>query len=263
MRYRGQMCTFADELDLGLECTAFLDPRLERMLQGIKRDHNQPDRQPRTPLTRPHLLRILLQLRSTEYNEIVIRAAFTLAFAGFLRVGEFTYRQSDLELGLAFRNWFLTKRSINLTTGGKHVELTLPASKTDPFRHGIRLLIAASNHEACPVAAITRLTLIDTHRPPSAPLFCIGRREQLAFTREYVVQQLQGLAIRSGLGQGAWNGHSFMRGAATWAAEVGIPESQIQTLGRWKSDAYKRYIEYSTEERIILSQRFQRGLATI
>ena len=142
---------------------------MERTLQGIKRDHNQPDRQPRTPLTRPHLLRILLQLRSTEYNEIVIRAAFTLAFAGFLRVGEFTYRQSDLVLGLAFRNWFLTKRSINLTTGGKHLELTLPASKTDPFRHGIRLLIAASNDEACPVAAITRLTLIDTHRPPSGP----------------------------------------------------------------------------------------------
>jgi len=251
------------QLDLGLECTAFLDPRLERTLPGIKRDHNQPDHQPRTQLTRPHLLRILLQLHSTEYNEIVIRAAFTLASAGFLRVGEFTYRQSDLEQGLAFRNWFLTKRSINLTTRGKHLELNLPASKKDPFRHGIRLLIAATNDEACPVAAITRLTLIDTHRPPSASLLCIGRGEQLAFSREYVLQQLQGLAIRSGLGQGAWNGHSFRRGAATWAAEVGIPESQSQTLGRWKSDAYKRYIEYSTEERIILSQRFQRGLATI
>lgn len=30
------------QLDLGIECLAFTDPRLERTLQGIKRDHNEP-----------------------------------------------------------------------------------------------------------------------------------------------------------------------------------------------------------------------------
>ena len=55
-----------------------------------------------------------------------------------------------------------------------------------------------------------------------------------------------------------WNGHSFrsLRGAATWAAQVGITETEIQTLGRWKSDTYKAYIEYSDTERITLSKRF-------
>ena len=61
----------------------------------------------------------------------------------------------------------------------------------------------------------------------------------------------------AGLGSGCWNGHSFRRGAATWAAEVGISETEIQTLGRWRSDAYKAYIEYSPEEQIALSRRFQ------
>jgi len=84
------------QLDLGLECSAFIDPRLERTLQGNKRDHKQPDRQPRTPLTRPNLLHMLRQLPGSEYNDIITPAAFTLAFAGFLRVGEFTYRESDL-----------------------------------------------------------------------------------------------------------------------------------------------------------------------
>jgi len=128
------------------------------------------------------------------------------------------------------------------------MEHTLPASKTDPFRHGIWLLIPASNNEGCPVDVMKRLALIDTHRPPSAPLFCRGKHEQLAFTSEHVVQQLQGLAIKSGLGQGAWNGHCFRRGATTWAAEAGIHETQIQ---------YKRFNEYSPEERVNLSQRFQ------
>ena len=73
------------------------------------------------------------------------------------------------------------------------------------------------------------------------------------------MQKLQQLALTVGLEQGMWNGQSFRRGAATWAAQVGIPETEIQTLGRWRSDAYKRYIEYSIQEQLSLSKRFQRS----
>ena len=100
------------QLDLGTDCAAFSDPRLERTLQGIKRDHSKPARCTRTPLTRPHLLRLLRDLQSNNYNDTVIRAAFTLAFARFLRIGEFTYRAVDLQMGPVFCNWFLTKCSI-------------------------------------------------------------------------------------------------------------------------------------------------------
>ena len=249
------------QLDLGIESTVFSDPRLERTLQGIKRDHNEPERRDRTPLTRPHLLRLLAGLGTTDYDDVAIRAAFTLAFAGFLRVGEFTYKQIDIETGPLFHHWYLTKSSLKIKEheGGACIELTLPASKTDPFRHGIQLIIATSDDAGCPVQAMKALISMDGHRPQLAPLFCVGQHQQRPFTREYVVHSLRNLAIQAGLGQGAWNGHSFRRGAATWAAEVGIPESQIQTLGRWRSDAYKVYIEYSSEERISLSQRFQRG----
>ena len=245
------------QLDLGIDCSAFSDPRLERTLQGIKRDHSEAARRIRTPLTRPHLLQMLSNLTVHNYDDIVIRAAFSLAFAGFLRIGEFTYRPIDLQMGPAFHNWFLTKSSVRFIENDKHIELTLPASKTDPFRQGIQLIIAGSHDGACPVRAMKQLLAIDTHRSPQAPLFCVGRIEQQPFTREYVVQKLRELGIHSGLGVAAWNGHSFRRGAATWAAEVGISEAQIQTLGRWRSDAYKAYIEYSQAERISLSQRFQ------
>lgn len=247
------------QLDLGIESSAFGDPRLERTIQGIKRDHNEPEKRDRTPLTRPLLRQILQTLDPTSYDDAVIRAAFTLAFAAFLRVGEFTYRESDLATGILFRNWFLTRNSVRLVAqeGEVYIELTLPASKTDPFRHGIELTIAASGDEACPVDAMERLRTIDSHRSQSAPLFCIGQHEQRPFTREYVVYKLREMAIRSGLGPGAWNGHSFRRGAATWATQVGITDTQIQTLGRWRSDAYKAYVEYSRAERITLSRRFQ------
>jgi len=245
------------QLDLGIDCKAFYDPRLERTIKGIKRDHDEPNRRERTPLTRPLLLQILLCITPTSYENLVIRAAFTLAFAGFLRVGEFTYKEADRELGPSFSKWYLTKGSIRLHHSGAFMELNLPSSKTDPFRKGIKLTIAACHDSGCPVRAMKAFLAIDTHRPKHAPLFCHGQLAQQAFTREHVVQKLQELAITAGLGRGSWSGHSFRRGAATWAAEIGITENEIQTLGRWRSDAYKAYIEYTRKEQLSLSKRFQ------
>ena len=37
-------------------------------------------------------------------------------------------------------------------------------------------------------------------------------------------------------------GHSFRIGAATTAASLGFTEDQIQRMGRWRSDAVKKYI---------------------
>ena len=137
------------------------------------------------------------------------------------------------------------------------MELSLPSSKTDPFRKGITITIAASHDNACPVRAMKRFLASHTHQPVHSPLFCIGKYKQLPFTREYVVNQLPELASGAGSGDGSWNGHSFRLGAATWAAEVGIPETDIQTLGQWRSNAYKAYIEYSAEDQISLSSHFQ------
>jgi len=103
------------QLDLGLDCKAFSDPWLERTIQGIKRDHNEPERRTRTPLTCPYLLRTLAPLTPNQYDDVVIYAAFALAIAGFLREGEFTYQESDLALSQGFGKWFPTKYSMNVS----------------------------------------------------------------------------------------------------------------------------------------------------
>ena len=41
------------------------------------------------------------------------------------------------------------------------------------------------------------------------------------------------------------NTHSFRAGGATNLANLGVPDYVIQIMGRWRSDAYKRYLHFS------------------
>ena len=42
-----------------------------------------------------------------------------------------------------------------------------------------------------------------------------------------------------------YTGHSFRRGGATYAFRSGVPGELIKVMGDWKSDAYKRYFDFS------------------
>ena len=110
------------------------------------------------------------------------------------------------------------------------MELTIPSSKTDPFRRGIKLTIAATNDNASPLHAMQQFLDLDTHQGQHSSLFCIGKSSHKAFTREYVVQRLQNLELLAGLRHSTWNGQSFRRRAATWTPETGLSEHEVQSL---------------------------------
>jgi hypothetical protein len=58
------------------------------------------------------------------------------------------------------------------------------------------------------------------------------------------VNHLHGTPVSTG----AYKGQSLRRGGATSMALSGVPDRVIQAVGRWKSDAYKTYIESNGEE---------------
>ena len=263
-------------IDLGqADLTAFDDPRLQRILRGIKIFHAAPETEPqeRLPITRDILLRIITGLDQNTHEGTTLCAAFCLAFAAFLRIGEFTWSNSEWRSDGDFKQWHITRSSVRFHPPGltpDRAYLTLPASKTDPFRRGITLTIAASgtNDRACAVFALHRL-LEGWPAAPHTPLFSnthlthnpntatASSSETLAnFDRVWVVNKLRELLTRAGI-TGHYSGHSFRRGAATWARQAGILDGDIQLLGRWKSDAYKRYIEVHPEHIHNVSLRLQ------
>ena len=53
---------------------------------------------------------------------------------------------------------------------------------------------------------------------------------------------LKDIIARIGLDPKRYSSHSFRAGAATTAAEAGLPDWLIKSLGRWSSAAYQIYI---------------------
>ena len=130
-------------VDLGLaDLTAFEDPRLQRILRGIKIFHAARETEPRErlPITRDILLRLIAHLDQNTHEGATFHAAFCLAFAAFLRISEFTWSNSEWQADDDFKHWHITRNSVQFQPPGPRADrayLTLPASNTDPFAEAL------------------------------------------------------------------------------------------------------------------------------
>jgi hypothetical protein len=188
----------------------------------------------------------------SEIENTIYDAAKNLAWAGFLRCGEFTVGDRQ-KFDAAVH---LTRDSIRFFEEGGvvYMELTIPASKTDPFRGGVTITIAAAPNSpsTCPVRAMKHL--FDIHPlPPNAPLF--AHADSSPLRRSEFIRTLEERITAIGLDQSGFSGHSFRRGAATAAGLAGYNDYEIQLLGRWRSDAYKLYIDVPKNRLLSLSAR--------
>jgi len=118
------------------------------------------------------------------------------------------------------------------------VQVRIKTSKTDPFRKGVIAYLSRTNNNLCPVGAVAAYLAV---RGRSAgPFFKLS--SGLPLSREVLVSRLRAALCPSGLEVGKYSSHSFRIRAATTAAAVGIEDSLIKTLGRWKSAAYLLYV---------------------
>lgn len=202
----------------------FSHGQLERMYRGIKMSQYTDNRVRKLPITKNFLILILRTLDTATVYGANYHAAFCLAFAGFLRLGEFTYELEDTR-DRTFDQYHVTRQPI--TFSADSISLHLPASKTDPFRSGVAIPIAATDGEACPLRSLQNLY----RRDPQAhdrPLFKAGN----SFSRAQVNAAILECLIHAGVDIPEHAGFSFRAGAATEAKRAGMPDSDIMLLGR-------------------------------
>lgn len=126
--------------------------------------------------------------------------------------------KSNCQIGFA-----LTMESFKHSKGQPHV-LYVEGNKED--------------YTVCPVQALW--TYFQVRKPSSGPLFTF--MSGTSVSRKYFLEQLCLSLNWCGLDSKQYKGLSFRIGAAITAFTKRISDQKIKGMGRWSSDAFKKYI---------------------
>ena len=208
-------------------------PRLGYILRGIPRTqgarHSRPRRRPIT-LTHIHTMYEHIDRIHHKDDAYMLKAAITVAYFGMRRVSEYTCTNAhryDADRNLMRQDIYAMQHMVIV-----HIK----SSKTDPFRVGVSVRIAATSHTICPVRWVR--AYLQSRRESYGPLFMFR-------SGRFLVRNDIAKLIKNSLDEINLNTHSLRAGGATNLANLGVPDYVIQIMGRWRSDAYKRYLHFS------------------
>eukprot|EP00731_Ephydatia_muelleri_P011099 Em0005g1685a len=200
-------------------------PVLKRVLDGIRRTRASECRTPRIRL--PITVGVLRQIHTalgadiSEPDGLAFWAIATSAFFGFFRLGELLMGSETEYSPANHLSW--GDVALDTKVAANMVKIHLKKSKCDQCGTGVDVLLGREVQQ----------DIFSSTEPENA--------------------QLRGYMKAAGLPSDQFAGHSFRIGAATTATRAGIEDSMIQTLGRWHSAAFLRYIRTSHDRLAALS----------
>ncbi len=205
-----------------------------KLKEGCRRSGAREDaRLPITPVILSRVINSLTSICRSTFEFLLFRAAFLMAFFGFLRVGEYAAASKHADCSR-----ILALDDIKVVDSNS-VQVRVRYSKTD--QRGISSVIkldSSTNVSLCPVNALVQYLAVRS--PQQGPLFIHFNKEPLTY---FQVNYMLKKAIRTiGLTPGNFSSHSFRIGAATAASMGGLSDEKIKELGRWKSTAFQLYI---------------------
>ncbi len=203
------------------------------------------------PITPEILKAVISKYESNSLMDIRLCTMMLISYAGFLRHSELiNIRRCDIQLHTTLVNIFISK------------------SKTDIFRQGAWVLIAATNSPTCPVSMLKKyLTVAELMDDDSDEGFLFRpcnyiksenryklRSGQLSYSR--CLDTFKTALSSVGLDPKRFGLHSLRAGGATAAAHIGVPDRLFKRHGRWRSETAKDgYVEDSIEDRLSVSSR--------
>lgn len=212
-------------------CQTFL---VKKLLNTIAKNSNPQI--PKKPITREILLVLLQALDRllVGYERLLAKAIFSWMFHLCARVGELTLSKGN-------RSHILSMDQIKLVRNNNSspfFRIQFKSYKHRKAGHCPVLELHSSKDASCPVTLMT--TYLSQRPKLSGPIF-IGKNGKV-IPSNWVSQILSQSLALSRINPKMYSSHGFRAGGATDAARRGASDAQIRLMGRWVSDAFKRYI---------------------
>ena len=193
----------------------------------------RPSRDKRHPITRALLSKLVWATQGVSdnsYNQALLSAMYTLAFHGFLRISELAVARGNQHV-LHLKNICFSSTSISISFNSfKH-------------HHGQALSVTIPRSEhPCPVALLQ--SYLQLRPKGDGPLFVF--KDSSPVPQTFFRTNLRSCLHLAGHSNATIKSHSFRIGAATEAARKGWSHDHIQRMGRWRSNAFHRYIRLSS-----------------
>jgi hypothetical protein len=186
----------------------------------------------RLPITRGIMIKLLSALHmifASPYKQCLVAAMFLSAFHAFLRIGEMVPKgRKDAGSCLQLEDVSLSPQEAIISI------LRFKSSKSQ----GPQFIQLNKGPAPCPVQALSQYLSARGSQP--GPLFICQSGAPL-LRREFD-HMLKTVLVFCDLDSTRFKGHSFRIGASTEAALQGKSDAQIRLLGRWSSDAFRKYI---------------------
>lgn len=209
---------------------------VKKLLIGFRKLKNNTDS--RLPITFSILNKLphaLYSICSQGYENVMFKAAFTLAFFGFCRISELVFNADNPSKTIMLSD---------ISFVGQCLHVNIRYSKTDQFGKSVTLVLSGiTNSDICPVQAMKSYIACRPTSEQCLYLFC--HMSGAPLTRYQFCAVLRKAVQFLGLDSNKYKSHSFRIGAATQCALNGIDSESIKNMGRWKSSTYRKYIRFS------------------
>ena len=216
-------------------------------VQGLKAQLSRPIRQ-KLPFTVDHLARIYQLLDLSDTKQLSGWCAMLVAFFGCFRLSSLVpvskskfdplkqLKRNDIrfekDLVLIYYKWSKTNQNSSRVAW-------IPICSVSDNRFNLTYQLKHLFHSV--------------KVPSDSPLFTFYKNN---FHSKSSLTKLLDLCVyKAGLSPADYSWHSFRRGAAVFAFELGLADSAVQLLGDWSSLAFKNYLEFAFIRKVSVAEK--------
>jgi integrase len=186
------------------------------------------------------------------HDKRLIWAVATLAFTGGFRIGELLSKHEstfDPDFTLLARDLSISNDKSGKTT--IHIHLKCPKETKSAAPTVVDVF--QSDGDICPVKAFMTWSRLRP-RNQDEPLFRFDNGTPLTGTRmNRLIDQLLNPFVDKSIGK--FNAHSFRIGLASMLANAGLPDDELQAIGRWSSRAFEVYLRLKRTKRMAVGKK--------